>query len=65
MNKFIKGAKAFLAEEEGLTTVEYAIAGALVAAAVVLAFEELGTAVGDVIDCLTDAIGGATTGGCA
>jgi pilus assembly protein Flp/PilA len=34
---------AFIREEEGLTTVEYAIAGALVAAAVVTAFTLLGT----------------------
>ena len=32
--------------EEGLTTVEYAIAGTLVALAVVTAFTNLGTAVG-------------------
>jgi len=32
--------------EEGLTTVEYAIAGTLVALAVVAAFTNLGTAVG-------------------
>lgn len=37
--------KTFLADEEGLTTVEYAIAGGLVAAAVVTAFTDLGAAV--------------------
>lgn len=35
----------FLRDEDGLTTVEYAVAGALVAAAVALAFTGLGTAV--------------------
>ena len=40
----------FLRDEEGLTTVEYAVAGALVAAAVVLAFTNLGTTVGTVIN---------------
>lgn len=35
----------FVKNEDGLTTVEYAIAGALVAAAVVAAFTGLGTAV--------------------
>ncbi|GHA17609.1 Flp family type IVb pilin [Oceanisphaera arctica] len=35
-----------LNDEEGLTTVEYAIAGALVASAVVLAFSNLGVQVG-------------------
>jgi pilus assembly protein Flp/PilA len=34
---------AFLNDEEGLTMVEYAIAGALVAAAAVVAFTLLGT----------------------
>lgn len=46
----------FLRDEEGLTTVEYAVAGALVAAAVVLAFTNLGAAVGNVITGLTGAI---------
>ena len=48
--------KNFLREEEGLTTVEYAVAGALVAAAVVLAFTALGTRVGVVISNLCQAI---------
>jgi pilus assembly protein Flp/PilA len=48
----------FLRSEKGLTTVEYAVAGALVAAAVVVAFTALGGQVGIVIDGLTTAIGG-------
>lgn len=48
----------FLRNEEGLTTVEYAVAGALVAAAVVAAFQALGGQVGVVISGLTTAIGG-------
>jgi pilus assembly protein Flp/PilA len=40
---------AFLREEEGLTTVEYAIAGGLVGAAVIVAFRTLGVTVGGVI----------------
>jgi pilus assembly protein Flp/PilA len=43
----------FLREEEGLTTVEYAVAGSLVAAAVVLAFTALGVQVGAVITGIT------------
>jgi pilus assembly protein Flp/PilA len=43
----------FLREEEGLTTVEYAIAGGLVGAAVVLAFVDLGDAVESVITFIT------------
>ena len=48
--------KTFLREEEGLTTVEYAIAGSLVGAAVIVAFTNLGTAVGDVIVDITDCL---------
>lgn len=37
--------KKFIRDEDGLTTVEYAVAGALVAAAVAAAFTALGSAV--------------------
>ena len=46
----------FLRDEEGLTTVEYAVAGALIAAAVVTAFTELGGQVVTVIEGITEAI---------
>lgn len=49
---------AFIREEEGLTTVEYAVAGGLVVGAVVLAFTNLGTAVTGRINALIGAIGG-------
>ena len=42
MNKLVN---RFVKEEEGLTTVEYAIAGALVGLAVIGAFTNLGNAV--------------------
>ena len=41
--------KSFLADETGLTTVEYAVAGALIAGVLVTAFTELGDKVKDVI----------------
>jgi pilus assembly protein Flp/PilA len=41
---------AFIRDEEGLTTVEYAIAGGLVGAGVIAAFSDLGTEVGRVIN---------------
>jgi pilus assembly protein Flp/PilA len=44
---------AFLREEAGLTTVEYAIAGTLVGLAVITAFTDLGTAVGGQIAKIT------------
>jgi pilus assembly protein Flp/PilA len=48
---------AFLREEEGLTTVEYAIAGGLVGAAVIAAFELLGDNVQEIINAIAVAIG--------
>jgi len=47
MNQIIK---RFVKEEEGLTTVEYAIAGALVGLAVIGAFTNLGGAVAQTIN---------------
>lgn len=47
---------AFIREEEGLTTVEYAVAGGLVVGAVVLAFTNLGAAVAARLNVLIDAI---------
>ena len=48
----------FLKEEEGLTMVEYAVAGALVAAACVTAFTSLGTAIATRIGNLATVITG-------
>ena len=45
-------------DDAGLTTVEYAVAGSLIALAVTAAFLALGTPVGEVIDNITTAIGG-------
>ena len=50
----------FLREEEGLTTVEYAIAGGLVGAAVIVAFTDLGTAVSGVVTGITTTLTAAT-----
>lgn len=47
---------AFLREEEALTTVEYAIAGGLVGAAVIAAFLFLGTEVGRIINLIANAL---------
>jgi pilus assembly protein Flp/PilA len=56
MNTIINKLVNFMKEEEGLTTVEYAVAGTLVALAVVTAFTDLGTAVGDSITAITGVI---------
>jgi pilus assembly protein Flp/PilA len=47
-------------KDEGLTTVEYAIAGGLVAAGVIGAFQLLGTGVFRVINYLQGALNGIT-----
>jgi len=47
---------AFIRDEEGLTTVEYAIAGGLVGAGVIGAFMTLGDEVFRVIDEIYDAV---------
>ncbi|MFI4867881.1 MAG: Flp family type IVb pilin [Steroidobacterales bacterium] len=54
---------AFLKDEEGLTMVEYAIAGSLVAAASVLVFTNLGQAVVAKITTLAADVNGGGGGG--
>jgi pilus assembly protein Flp/PilA len=58
---------AFLRDEEGLTMVEYAVAGGLVTLAAVTAFTNLGTAVaakiGNLATTVTNAGGGGGGGG--
>ncbi len=44
----------FIKDEEGLTVVEYAVAGGLIALSVVTAFGLLGTEVGTIITGLKD-----------
>ena len=50
--------KNFLRDETGLELSEYAVAAALVAMAVVVAFTSLGTAIGSRIDTLAATING-------
>lgn len=49
---------AFLRDEDGLTIVEYAVAGGLIAAAVAAAFVALGGTVDGIIVGLNVALGG-------
>ncbi len=57
--KFKTFISRFSKDELALTTVEYAVAGGLVAAAVIVAFTDLGTAVGNVITGITNTLNGA------
>jgi pilus assembly protein Flp/PilA len=56
MNTFMNKLAMFLKEEEGLTTVEYAVAGTLIALAVVAAFTSLGNAVNNSITSITSVL---------
>jgi pilus assembly protein Flp/PilA len=56
MNTIVKKFASFIKEEDGLTTVEYAVAGTLVALAVVGAFTQLGTTVGSSINKIENVI---------
>ena len=56
MNTIVKKLASFIKEEDGLTTVEYAVAGTLVALAVVTAFTQLGNAVGNSINAIENVI---------
>lgn len=51
----------FVREEEGLTMVEYAVAGGMIAGALVLIFTDLGSAVGDQICEIITSLGGTCT----
>ena len=58
MNKLVK----FLKDEEGLTTVEYAVAGGLIALVVVLTFQALGITVEGKINDIDSALKGSGGG---
>jgi pilus assembly protein Flp/PilA len=53
---------AFLRDEEGLTVVEYAIAGGLVGLAVITAFTNLGTQVARIINAIVNLLTGVQAG---
>lgn len=52
MNKIL----AFFREEQGLTMIEYAVAGGLITLGAVAAFGELGTAIGAKILAVSDVL---------
>ena len=58
MLKLKNAVARFIADEEGLTTVEYAIAGGVIAAGVVALFTDIGTAVSTKMGELKNAITG-------
>jgi pilus assembly protein Flp/PilA len=52
----MKHVMKFIRDEKGLTTVEYAIAGGLIGAAVVASFRALGVTVNGVIQAINTAL---------
>jgi len=56
MRSFKSALVGLIKNDEGLTTVEYAIAGGLIGLAVVVAFQTLGVTVGGVITAINAAI---------
>lgn len=58
MNTIIESVKAFCKEEEGLTVVEYAVAGGLISLAVIGAFQALGLTVAGIINNINTQLGG-------
>jgi pilus assembly protein Flp/PilA len=61
--KHMKHLMAFLRDEDGLTMVEYAVAGTLITLAAVAAFTNLGTAVSNKITAIYDDLNGGGGGG--
>ncbi len=55
----------FIKDENGLTIVEYAVAGGLITVAAVGAFITLGSNVNDKIDCMQKAVGAGAAKGTA
>ncbi len=47
---------AFLRDEEGLTMIEYAVAGGLITLGAVIAFTDLGTAVGNKVTAIKNTL---------
>ncbi len=45
MKNYVEAVSAFIRDEEGLTVVEYAVAGGVLAGAIVIAFSGFGTAI--------------------
>jgi pilus assembly protein Flp/PilA len=63
MSSTLNKLSAFLRDEEGLTTVEYAIAGGLIGLVVITAFQALGVTVGGIIQQINDLLVTNTTTG--
>ena len=57
MSSIKQAVAKFARDEDGLTVVEYAVAGGLIAAVVIAAFRALGVTVGGVIEGIDEELG--------
>ncbi|WP_109867696.1 Flp family type IVb pilin [Methylocucumis oryzae] len=57
MKKLVAQIMAFIREEQGLSMVEYAVAGAVIVSGAVVAFQTLGTNVTTQVDSISSNIG--------
>lgn len=57
MKKLVAQIMAFIREEQGLSMVEYAVAGAVIVSGAVVAFQTLGSNVSTQIDSISSNIG--------
>jgi len=56
MSKFISAVRSFMADEEGVTALEYGMIAALIAGAIVLTVESVGDAVKTAFTNIADAM---------
>ncbi len=63
MNKFMEQVKTFWADEDGLSAVEYVVAGSLIVAGLAAAFGTLGSAVEGGVDQITACVKGEAVNG--
>ena len=58
MSTFISAVRTFIADEDGVTALEYGMIAALIAGAIVLAVTQLGGKISEVFDGIKDAMPG-------
>lgn len=56
MSKFVSAVKTFVADENGVTAIEYGLIAALVGVAIVASAKALGTQLGDTFTAVTTAM---------
>jgi pilus assembly protein Flp/PilA len=60
MSKIVSAVKAFVADENGVTAIEYGLIAALVGVAIVVAVKALGTEISTTFNTVVDSLKGGT-----